>query len=137
MFSGFFSAYRQGVITHDLSPDAVARMARTDLAHATEEPPSPIGYFDFHGCTCGIGSFVGRPPWELHTTGDELLHVLSGECSLTVRDDGGDTTRMLHAGDLVVVPQGSWHNNDAPAGVTMFFMTPADGNQHSWDDPAP
>jgi hypothetical protein len=47
------------VIVHDLSPEAVSDMIRVDLANATEEPPSPIGYFDFHGCLCGIGSFVG------------------------------------------------------------------------------
>jgi mannose-6-phosphate isomerase-like protein (cupin superfamily) len=135
MFSGLFLTYREAMIAHDLSADAVASMARADLAHATEEPDSPIGSFDFHGCSCGVGSFIGRPPWELHTTGDELLHVLSGECVLTVRDANGEITRTLRPGDLVVVPRGCWHNNDAPDGVTMLFMTPADGNQHSWDDP--
>ena len=123
------------MIVHDLSPDAVGEMTRVDLATVTEEPASPIGYFDFHDCVCGVGSFVGRPPWELHPAGDELLHVLSGECELTVREDAGETTRKLAAGDLAIVPRGCWHSNDAPHGVTMFFMTPRDGNQHSWDDP--
>ena len=67
---------------------------------------------------------------------DELLHVLAGECQLTVRQDGKEVTRGLRAGDLVVVPQGCWHSNDAPHGVTMLFMTPNDGNRHSWDDPS-
>jgi len=123
------------VIVHDLSPEAVSSMARFDLANVTEEPPSPIGYFDFHGCLCGIGSFVGRPPWELHTAGDELLHILSGECHLTVREASGEVIRALRTGDLVIVPRGCWHSNDAPTGVTMLFMTPRDGNEHSWDDP--
>ena len=30
------------MIVHDLSPDAVGRMVRADLATATEEPESPI-----------------------------------------------------------------------------------------------
>ena len=123
------------MIVHDVSPSAVANMARADLTRVTEEPPSPIGYFEFHGCTCGIASFIGRPPWELHTAGDELLHILSGECRLTVRDPSGETTRTLGTGDLAVVPTGCWHSNDAPDGVTMLFMTPSDGNEHSWDDP--
>jgi poly(3-hydroxybutyrate) depolymerase len=42
-----------------LNAAAVAKMMRTDVAQATEEPPSPIGYIDFHGCTCGIASFIG------------------------------------------------------------------------------
>jgi mannose-6-phosphate isomerase-like protein (cupin superfamily) len=124
------------VIVHDLSPDAVSRMIPVDLATVTEEPPSPIGHFDFHDCLCGIGSFVGRPPWELHTAGDELLLVLAGECQLTVRDVGGEISRTLCTGDLVIVPKGCWHSNDAPDGVTILFMTPHEGNRHSWDDPS-
>jgi mannose-6-phosphate isomerase-like protein (cupin superfamily) len=124
------------VIVHDLGPDAVSKMIPVDLASATEEPPSPIGNFDFHGCVCGVGSFVGRPPWELHPTGDELLHILAGECQLTLREERGEITRTLRTGDLVIVPRGCWHSNDAPGGVTMLFMTPRDSNRHSWQDPA-
>jgi mannose-6-phosphate isomerase-like protein (cupin superfamily) len=123
------------VIVHDLSPEAVRNMIPVDLANATEEPPSPIGYFDFHDCLCGIGSFVGRPPWELHPAGDELLHILAGECELTVREGSGEVSRVLRSGDLVIVPRDCWHSNDAPTGVTMLFMTPRDGNQHSSEDP--
>jgi hypothetical protein len=119
----------------DLSATAVTAMVRTDLAHATDEPPSPIGSFDFHGCTCGVASFVGRPPWERHAD-DELLHILDGECELTVRHPSGiRTTRMLSRGDLVIVPRNCWHNNNAWLGVTMLFMTPTEGSDHSWDDP--
>jgi mannose-6-phosphate isomerase-like protein (cupin superfamily) len=124
------------VIVHDLSPDAVSKMIPVDLASATEEPPSPIGNFEFHGCVCGVGSFVGRPPWELHPAGDELLHILAGECQLTVREERGEITRTLRTGDLVIVPRGCWHSNDAQRGVTMLFMTPREGNRHSWQDPA-
>ena len=117
-----------------LNAVAVAKMMRTDLAHATEEPPSPIGYIDFHGCKCGISSFIGRPPWERHV-GDELLHILDGECDLTIRHPSGDEIRTLRAGDLVIVPHDCWHNADAPSGVTMLFMTPTEGSSGSWDDP--
>ncbi|MGH6957944.1 MAG: cupin domain-containing protein [Caulobacteraceae bacterium] len=123
-------------IVHHLGPDTIRDMARIDLTTAIEEPPSPIEPFDFHGCNCGIASFVGRPPWELHSTGDELLHVLAGGCKLTVRKDGEEHMWTLRIGDLAVVPKGCWHNNDAPDGVTMLFMTPSDGNRHSWNDPS-
>jgi len=121
------------MIVHDLGPDAVGRMIRTDLATATEEPPSPIGTFDFHGCICGIASYSGRPPWEFHPA-DELLHILEGGCRLTVRQDGHAFVHDLGAGDLVIVPKGCWHRNDAPDGVTMLYMTPGQGGRHSWDD---
>lgn len=123
------------MIVQDLSPEAVRQMTRIDLATATEEPASAVETFAFHGCICGVASFTGRPPWELHTAGDELLQILDGSSRLTVRIDGETVVRELRAGDLAVVPKGCWHNNDAPAGVTMLYMTPSDGNRHSWDDP--
>ena len=120
---------------YELSAAAVARMVPVDLATLDREPDSPIGHFDFHGCTCGVASFVGQPPWELHDGGDELLHILAGECDLRLRRDGVEEARHLRQGDVVLVPQGCWHRTNAPTGVTMLFMTPRDGGKHSWEDP--
>jgi mannose-6-phosphate isomerase-like protein (cupin superfamily) len=119
----------------DLSSDAVARMTRVDLATVDREPASLVGPFDFHGCTCGVASFVGQPPWELHNGGDELLHVLAGETELTVLTDAGEETQRLNAGEVAIVPQGCWHRNRAATGVTLLYMTPRQGGAHSWDDP--
>jgi mannose-6-phosphate isomerase-like protein (cupin superfamily) len=124
------------VILRDLSPDAVERMLRADLALATEEPPSAIDKFDFHDCGCGVGAIVGRPPWERHNGGDELLLVLSGWSRLTVLLPRGPCYETLQPGALAVVPRGTWHNNDAPDGVTMLYLTPLEGNEHSWEDPS-
>ena len=57
-------------IVRDLSARSVA-----DLAHVSKEPTSPIEPFEFHGCYCAAASFKGSPPWELHTTGDELRYI--------------------------------------------------------------
>ena len=84
------------MIVDNLSPESLNKMPRVDLVTVSEEPPSPIGYFDLHECQCGIASSVGRPPIELHAAGDELLHVLSGECRLVVGDDG-KSSRLLRA----------------------------------------
>jgi hypothetical protein len=73
-------------------------MTRVDLSSVTEEPPSPIGWMSLPESICGIASFMGQPPWELHTAGDELLHILSGRCDLTVRDETSEATRTLRAG---------------------------------------
>jgi mannose-6-phosphate isomerase-like protein (cupin superfamily) len=110
-------------------------MTPVDLATLDHEPDSPIGRFDFHGCTCGVASFIGKPPWELHTIGDELIHVLAGESVLTVLRNGQAESRLLREGDVVIVPEGCWHRNNAATGVTMFHMTPTDGGRHAWDDP--
>jgi mannose-6-phosphate isomerase-like protein (cupin superfamily) len=125
------------VIVHDLSPEAVAAMPRYDLSHMTEEPPSPMPPFEFHGCTAGIASTTGVGPWELHTTGDELLHILDGKLHLVVREPNGEAMHPLRAGDLVVVPKGCWHRGTpGPAGVTFLFLTPKDGNRHTFGDPS-
>src|SRR5436190_23059548 len=75
---------------HDVSSEALASMLPTDLATVNEPPDSPIGEFPFNNSTCGIGCFVGQPPWECHTAGDELLHVLVGTTRLTTIDDPGE-----------------------------------------------
>ncbi len=110
-------------------------MVQVDLAGLDAEPESQIGNFSFHGCTGGVSAFKGRPPWELHRAGDELLFILSGRSELTVIEGGPPTVRTLSAGQLAIVPQGHWHSNDAPGGVTMLYITPSEGNEHSWDEP--
>jgi mannose-6-phosphate isomerase-like protein (cupin superfamily) len=119
------------VIVHDLSPEAVRAMTQVDLSQVTSRPGSPIGEHAFHDCRFGIGSFVGCPHWERHNGGDELLFVLAGTSNLSVLEDGEVRTRSVGPGSLVVVPQGRWHSNDAPDGVTMLYITPREGNEHS------
>jgi mannose-6-phosphate isomerase-like protein (cupin superfamily) len=123
------------VIVLDLGPDAVRQMTPADLALLTAPPTSPIDEFTFHDCTCGVGCFTGRPPWERHNAGDEMLLVLAGESQLTVIEGGQRASQVIQAGALVVVPRGLWHNNDAPRGVTMVYLTPTEGNEHSFEDP--
>lgn len=123
------------ITLRDLSPEAVAAMRTIDLATVTEEPASEIEMFEFHGCQCGVAAFKGRPPWEFHGGGDELLHILAGSTRLTVRAPDGEIVRDLHVGDVAVVPQGCWHFNDAAEGVTLLYMTPIEGNRHSFEDP--
>jgi mannose-6-phosphate isomerase-like protein (cupin superfamily) len=123
------------VIVHNLDPESVAKMAQVDLATLNAEPDSQIRSFNFHGCTGGVSAFRGRPPWEFHSAGDELLLILAGQSRLTVLEEANSTERLLSAGQLAIVPQGHWHSNDAPTGVTMLWLTPTEGNEHSWDEP--
>ena len=130
---------------YDLSKEAVSSMVPADLEPPGTAitgrqavggpPPSPIGEFQLNGATCGVGCFKGRPPWECHTEGDELLHVLAGEVELTLAGEAAPT--VLGPGSVVVVPQGRWHRNHARQSVTLFYVTPTEGNRHSWDDEPP
>ncbi len=119
----------------DLDPESVAKMLQVDLSALDAEPDSPVGNFTFHGCTGGVAAFKGRPPWEFHGAGDELLFILAGSSELTVLEGGRRAVRSLLPGQLALVPEGRWHSNNAPDGVTMLWITPNDGNQHSWDEP--
>jgi quercetin dioxygenase-like cupin family protein len=124
------------VTVHNLDPESVAKMMQVDLATVDREPESPIGDFSFHGCTGGVAAFKGRPPWEYHGQGDELLFILAGESELTVLEEDGPSIRTLSAGHLAIVPRDHWHSNNAPGGVTMLWITPSEGNEHSWEEPS-
>lgn len=81
------------------------------------------------------GSFAGESPWERHTRGDELVHILKGATRLTILDaNGTENVLELKAGMLTVVPRGCWHRFQAPDGVTVLTATPQP-TDHSATDP--
>ena len=68
--------------------------------------------------------WAGRGHWEIHRGGDELVHIVEGAAILEIFDDSGPRTFELHAGMLVVNPQGTWHRFHSPKGVTLMTATP-------------
>lgn len=124
------------VTVYNLDAESVARMIQVDLAGVDEEPASSIENFSFHGCTGGVSAIRGRPPWEFHGQGDELLFVLAGESELTVLEKATRSVQNLSPGQLAIVPRAHWHSNNAPNGVTLLWITPTDGNEHSWEEPS-
>ena len=81
------------------------------------------------------GRFSGDTPWERHRKGDELVHVLDGAATLTIMTDEGPRAFELHAGMLIVVPQGRWHRFEAPGGVTVLSATPLPTDHTDAADP--
>jgi len=81
------------------------------------------------------GSFDGDSPWERHTGGDELVHILKGKTELTILTDDGRQVLELQSGMLTVVPQGKWHRFHAPHGVTVLTVTPQPTDHSAADDP--
>jgi quercetin dioxygenase-like cupin family protein len=81
------------------------------------------------------GSFAGDSAWERHAKGDELVHVLSGEATLTVLTDNGPQVLEMKAGMLAVVPRGCWHRFQAPDGVTLLTATPQPTDHSTAEDP--
>jgi hypothetical protein len=84
------------VMIYNLDAESVSKIIQIDLAGLDEEPESSIGNFSFHGCMGGVSAIKGRPPWEFHGQGEELLFVLAGESELTVLE-------------MALVPYGTFH----------------------------
>lgn len=81
------------------------------------------------------GSFDGESPWERHSKGDELVHVLEGQTTLTILGAQGDDILELRAGMLAVVPKSCWHRFSSPNGVTLLTVTPQPTDHSAADDP--
>lgn len=68
--------------------------------------------------------FTGRSAWERHTHGDEIVQIIDGTTTLHLITEEGRESATLGAGTMVIVPQNTWHQFDAPAGVCVLTATP-------------
>jgi quercetin dioxygenase-like cupin family protein len=64
------------------------------------------------------------PPLHVHTTEDELFHVLEGELRLRV----GDDERVLAAGEAVCAPRGVPHSYRVESPSARWLVTTARGD---------
>jgi uncharacterized cupin superfamily protein len=83
-----------------------------------------------------VGHWAGTSEWERHRVGDEIVHVVDGETTIFFLVDGEERAGPLGPGDLVVVPQGTWHRFETPVGVQVLTVTPQP-TDHSIDRPGP
>lgn len=70
------------------------------------------------------GGFSGTSQWERHPNGDEVVHILKGAVTLTLKTEGKTESIKLKAGMIAIVPQNTWHQFYAPQGVTLMTTTP-------------
>lgn len=71
-----------------------------------------------------VGHWAGDSEWERHPLGDELVLLIEGETKLFFLTDSGERSDRLVAGDLVVVPQGTWHRFESAGAVKVLSVTP-------------
>ena len=71
-----------------------------------------------------IGHYAGNSEWERHPGGDEIVYLLEGETSLVLLTENGETSNLLIAGELLIVPQNTWHRFETPQGVKIMTVTP-------------
>jgi uncharacterized cupin superfamily protein len=71
-----------------------------------------------------VGHWAGTSEWERHRMGDEIVQVLDGETTMFFLVDGEERSATLGPGDLVVVPESTWHRFETPVGVKVMSVTP-------------
>jgi len=73
--------------------------------------------------------------WERHDGGDELLVVIAGSLTMTLRPEGApDQTYDVGPGDALLIPKGVAHSGKLHTDeVRILFVTPREGND-AWTD---
>ena len=70
------------------------------------------------------GGFSGTSQWERHPSGDEIVQILKEAVTLTLKSEDKIENVDLTAGMIAIVPQNTWHQFNAPDGVTLITTTP-------------
>ena len=68
--------------------------------------------------------FTGDGAWERHPNGDELVQIVDGAATLHIMAEDGPQSYEVHAGMVVIVPQGTWHRFHSADGVSLVTATP-------------
>jgi quercetin dioxygenase-like cupin family protein len=120
----------QGIDLGRVIVEAPALVIRTGATTESEAAAAMQMLADFNACTAGVVRFSGETPWERHPD-DEFLHVLEGEVQLTLLGERGQDLVRLRAGQVFVVPRGSWHRQHAETPAALLFITSREGNEAS------
>jgi mannose-6-phosphate isomerase-like protein (cupin superfamily) len=81
----------------------------------------------------------GEHVWHVHEETDEFFLVLDGQFDVAIRDDQGERTVVLLAGDTFVVPRGVEHKPSSPGASILMFEpsgTSSTGDRHEGSVPA-
>ena len=61
---------------------------------------------------------------ERHPVGDEIVAVVEGATTMFMLIDGDEVAHTMGPGEVVVVPQNTWHRFETPDGVKVATVTP-------------
>lgn len=80
-----------------------------------------------------MANYAGSSEWERHPAGDEIVTVVSGSTTMTFLIDGTEVSHTMGPGQLIVVPQNTWHRFDSPDGVRAMTVTPQPSDHWNGD----
>jgi mannose-6-phosphate isomerase-like protein (cupin superfamily) len=86
-----------------------------------------------------IAHAQGEHVWHVHEDTDEFFLVLDGVFDIALRDDSGERTVSLGAGEVFVVPRGIEHKPSSSGASVMMFEpsgTVSTGDRHEGEIPA-
>jgi len=107
---------------------------RTPHTSSEEKTNAFATIADFRNGGVFVGHYAGYSEWERHPHGDELVFVVEGVTTLILLVDGCEVPHQMEQGELLVVPQDTWHRFETPDGVKIMTVTPQP-TDHSVDHP--
>jgi len=103
-------------------------MQKVSLAEkfaAFDEHWSPRIVGELNGQHVKLVKFQGDFVWHHHDLEDELFLVVRGAFRMEYRDESGEKSLEIAAGELVIVPRGMEHRPCAPEEVHVLLFEPA------------
>jgi len=70
-----------------------------------------------------VSHWAGSGEWERHPNGDEIVMVIEGEAKVFLVQDGEETEQSLSRGQLIVIPENTWHRLETSQ-VKILTVTP-------------
>jgi uncharacterized protein len=108
--------------------DALGRLTfrgdRTPTTTDAEMAGAFASLSDYRDGAVYVGHWAGRSEWERHPEGDEIVMVIAGATTLFTLHGDEERAHPLGSGELLVVPQGTWHRFETPDGVQVLSVTP-------------
>ena len=120
---------------HKAIEDLTFSPDRTPTTTAEESAEAFARLSSYRDGAIFVGRWAGTSEWERHAVGDEIVMVIGGETTITFLAEDVEASSQLRAGDLVVVPQGTWHRFETPDEVKVLSVTPQP-TDHRSDRPA-
>jgi mannose-6-phosphate isomerase-like protein (cupin superfamily) len=109
-------------------PNAIAGLTffsqRTPTTTADESAAAFAEIAGYRDCGVFVGHWAGTTEWERHSVADELVMVLDGATTIFFLDNDSEEAAPLAAGDVVIVPRGTWHRFETPHEVSLMSVTP-------------
>ncbi len=80
--------------------------------------------FEYRDGGVFIGHYAGDSQWERHSHGDEIVVAIEGETTLFLYVDEEEQSCVLRKGEMIIVPENTWHRFESPNGLKVLTVTP-------------